>query len=256
MRGKEIKMKKAIKIENINIDFLANNNDGDVHFEGSVTITWKTRKVLTGILKHSNNVTSNFLDDNNEIDFPKFEMMDKFRFSADVPLPENDSNAWNGPKFLSGLTAMCRHNGWSVTEITKLKKLGIIDWINAGENGCGDWDTGRIVFHENCHDRILLFKDVVTESQLHDEKAKLIEDCVANFNDTINKIKALGIHKSKSFDPLAHLSSDVEDIIISEVRDAISADSDRNRENRRADRKKKAEIKSLKSKLRALEGAN
>lgn len=249
-------MKKAIKIENINIDFLANNNDGDVHFEGSVTITWKTRKVLTDILEHSNNITCNFLDDNDEIDFPKFEMMDEFRFSADVPLPKNHSNAWNGPKFLSGLTAMCRHNRWSVTEITKLKKLGIIDWINAGENGCGDWDTGRIVFHENCHDRILLFKDVITESQLHDEKDNLVKDCVANFNDTVSKIKALGIDKSSDMNRVQIQWSSVVELIERQLIDNINQSCKVRKLEEEEDRKKKAEIKSLKSKLRALEGAN
>ena len=241
-------MKKAIKIENINIDFEANNNDEDVHFEGSVTITWKTRKVLTDILECSNNITCNFLDNNDEIDFPKFEMMDVFRFTADVPLHEYTNRGWNCPKFLSGFTAMNRENGWSASEITKLKKLGIIDWINAGENGCGDWENARIHFHHNCQNRILLFKDIITKSELEDDKDKLIEDCVANFNDTVNKIKALGIDTEKDD------WNSVEDVIVAELRDSISRSANDRREKSRADRKKKAEIRDLKAKVRALEG--
>ena len=241
-------IKNGVNVANINIDFVANNNDKDVHFEGSVAITWKTRKVLTDILECSNNITCNFLDDNDEISFGKFEMMDEFKFSADVPLPKNINRGWNGPEFLSGFTAMNRENGWSASEITKLKKLGIIDWINAGENGCGDWDSARIHFHDNCHDRILLFKDVITKSELEDEKDKLEDGLVKVFHSTVDAIKRLGI------DVKTDTWNSVEDVIVAELRDSISVSANERRAESRRDRKKKAEIKSLKAKVRALEG--
>ena len=241
-------MKKAIKIENINIDFSANNNDEDVHFEGSVTITWKTRKVLTEILEGSNNVTCNFLNGDDEIDFSKFEMMDEFKFTADVPLPENTNRGWNGPKFHSGSTAMNRENGWSASEITKLKKLGIIEWINAGENGCGDWDSARIHFHHNCQDKILLFKDVITKSELEDQRDELEEGLVTVYHSTVDAIKRLGIDVEKDD------WNSVEDVIVAQLRDAISRSANNRRDKARDERKKKDEIKALKSKVRALEG--
>ena len=233
---------KTKTIKNLNA-VITNGRESEKHWEGNVTISWKTKQVLIDILDNSTNVTSNFLI-GDEIDFAKFEMMDEFRFSAEVDVSRNENGGWRASEFIASETSMNKANGWDGREITKLKKLGIIDWISTGD---GDWGCARIWFVENCQDKILLFKDIDSKSQLDDQKDNLTSELVKAFHNTADAINKLGVVVKKDN------WNDVEDVIVAELRDAISKSANDRREKNRFKRATARKVRELKKQIAKLE---
>ena len=232
---------KTKTIKNLNA-VITNGRDSEKQWKGNVTISWKTKQVLIDILDNSTNVTSNFLI-GDEIDFAKFEMMDEFKFSSEVPLLRNDNGGWRSSDFIAGETSMNKANGWDGREITKLKKLGIINWISTGD---GDWDCARIWFVENCQDKILLFKDIDSKSQLEDQKDNLISELVETFNNTVDAINKIGLDKGNDF-------QNADDVIARELIDAISKSANDRQENNRFKRVTARKVRELKKQIAKLE---
>lgn len=219
-----------------------NGRDSEKHWEGNVTISWKTKQVLTDILDNSINVVDNFVI-GDEINFAEFEMMDEFRFSAEVDVSRNENGGWRASEFIASETSMNKANGWDGREITKLKKLGIIDWISTGDSS---WGLARIWFVENCQDKILLFKDIDSKSQLEDQKDNLISELVKAFNNTIDEINKIGLDKGNDF-------NDADDVIARELRDAISKSANDRQEKNRFKRATARKVRDLKKQIAKLE---
>ena len=239
---------KTKTIKNLKNEIIKDGMSTD--FTGSVTINWKTKKVLASVLDRVNDGSFEWVNDFDEINFAGIKEANAFGgvsfegLCADARLTENDGG-WRSSDFIGSETSMNKANGWCGREINKLKKLGIISHIRTGD---GHWSEARIWFHDDAWKAILEFEDVESEQDVQKKQYEIISNVTDTVLKAAKEIASLGLIKKDS-----KWDSDLSVKARCLLRDSINDAFNKVEEAKRKAHNKAIKVKELKAQIKSLQ---